>query len=250
MAVQASSFMREASSITAAPCHATAPSPPMQVMPASMPSSAPGLRLRSMPCHACSDTQMPSPSPPMQSKTLPWPRCLHPCLRAHRSRCASEMPASMPSSAPGLRLRSMPCHACSDTQMPSPSPHAFAPQFSPKTVAFAIASEMPASMPSSAPGLRLRSMPCQLAAIRRCLRHRPPCSPRRCLGPDACIHAFALTARDAPCHVRTSREVREVPKPAVSRCSNIGCRPTRSPRRRGRAAPGAGSGRMLLPSSG
>ena len=128
MAVQASSFMREASSITAAPCHATAPSPPMQVMPASMPSSAPGLRLRSMPCHACSDTQMPSPSPPMQSKTLPWPRCLHPCLRAHRSRCASEMPASMPSSAPGLRLRSMPCHACSDTQMPSPSPHAFAPQ--------------------------------------------------------------------------------------------------------------------------
>ena len=38
--------------------------------------------------------------------------------------------------------------------------------------------------------------PCHvtLAAMRRCLRHRPPCSPRRCLGPDACIHAFALTA--------------------------------------------------------
>ena len=37
--------------------------------------------------------------------------------------------------------------------------------------------------------------PCHvtLAAMRRCLRHRPPCSPRRCLGPDACIHAFALT---------------------------------------------------------
>ena len=32
--------------------------------------------------------------------------------------------------------------------------------------------------------------PCHvtLAAMRRCLRHRPPCSPRRCLGPDACIH--------------------------------------------------------------
>ena len=49
-------------------------------MPASMPSSAPGLRLRSMPCHACSDTQLPSPSPPMQSKT----RCLGPdaCIHA------------------------------------------------------------------------------------------------------------------------------------------------------------------------
>ena len=48
---------------------------------ASMPSVAPGLRLRSMPCHACSDAQMPSPSPPMQSKPLPWPRCLSSALR-------------------------------------------------------------------------------------------------------------------------------------------------------------------------
>ena len=55
------------------------PSPPM-------PSSAPGLRLRSMPCHACSDAQLPSPSPPMQLCSLPAMamsryRCLHPCHR-------------------------------------------------------------------------------------------------------------------------------------------------------------------------
>jgi hypothetical protein len=36
-------------------------------MPASMPSSAPGLRLRSMPCHATCHASLPSPSPPMRT---------------------------------------------------------------------------------------------------------------------------------------------------------------------------------------
>ena len=49
----------------------------------------------------------------------PQDRCLRHCLRCSprlqsKTRCLRPMPASMPSSAPGLRLRSMPCHACSD----------------------------------------------------------------------------------------------------------------------------------------
>jgi hypothetical protein len=57
----------------------------LRPMPASMPSSAPGLRLRSMPCHACSDAQLPSPSPPMQSKTVAFVRCLRHPTRGARS---------------------------------------------------------------------------------------------------------------------------------------------------------------------
>ena len=54
-------------------------------MPASMPSSAPGLRLRSMPCHACSDAQLPSPSPPMQRTFVSnWPRLTTLCTNLIR----------------------------------------------------------------------------------------------------------------------------------------------------------------------
>ena len=45
--------------------------------------------------------------------------------------------------------------------------------------------------------------PCHvtLAAMRRCLRHRPPCSPSRCLGPDLRAHAFrSRCAMSRTCH--------------------------------------------------
>ena len=72
------------------------PSPPM-------PSSAPGLRLRSMPCHACSDAQLPSPSPPMQSKTV----ALAPMPASMPSR--SRLPLAATRSSPAeLRLQAIP----------------------------------------------------------------------------------------------------------------------------------------------
>jgi hypothetical protein len=100
-----------------------------------------------------------------------------PCLRAHafRSRCAS-----LP-----LAMRHVTLPRC------------------------------PRPLPSSDAGTCLQAMP--VRCLHPCLRPLPACvfapchviAPHavqdRCLGPDACIHAFALTpsARDTPCHART-----------------------------------------------
>ena len=52
-----------------------------------------------MPCHACSHAQLPSPSPPMQSKTValaPMPASMPSRAHAFRSRCATHATAVQP----------------------------------------------------------------------------------------------------------------------------------------------------------
>ena len=153
-----------------------------------LPRCAPGLRLRSRPCHATAMRSCLRHRPPMQSKTValaPLPSsvgCLRPLPSPSPVQDRSPRPQSktavqdrsprplpspsppMPSSAPGLRLRSMPCHACSDAQLPSPSP----PMQSCSLPAMAI-SRYP---PSPA---RSRPWPCHATAMRSCLRHRHRC---------------------------------------------------------------------------
>ena len=129
-----------------------------------LPRCAPGLRLRSRPCHATAMRSCLRHRPPMQSKTVAL--------------------APLPSSVGCLR------------PLPSPSPvQDRSPRPQSKTVAFAIASDaFVRSRPAS-------SAPCHvtLAAMRSCLRHRHRCSRARsrpwpCHATDVCIPCHRLLA--------------------------------------------------------
>jgi hypothetical protein len=97
---------------------------------------------------------------PCSPRPLPWPRCLHPCLRAHafRSRCAmsryrdAQLPFAVAFKDRDVPAASMPSSSRTGTPL-----RTFSPTFQPQDRCLR---PMPASIPSSAPGLRLRSMPC------------------------------------------------------------------------------------------
>ena len=138
-------------------------------------------------------------APRCNPRPLPWPRCLRPlvafvrCLRHRPSKTAvqdrSPRPLSpsppMPSSAPGLRLRSMPCHACSDAQLPSPSP----PMQSCSLPAMAMSRYRDAQLPSPSPPMQSCSLPAMAMSRYRCLH---PC--HRLLAPG---HGHVMLPRCA-----------------------------------------------------
>ena len=160
-----------------------------------------------MPCHACSDAQMPSQSPTMQSKTV----------------ALAPMPASMPSrsryAAPchvPLRMFTLPRevlrfrfddptrHQPRFAQtLPSPSPpdrlQSQDQDCSPKTVALA-----PSSLHAMS---RLQRCADAFAIAHHAVQDRS-------LGPDACIHAFALT-RCLRHRLRCSPRPTAVPRPRL-----------------------------------
>ena len=160
-------------------------------------------------------------APRCSPRPLPWPRCLRPlvafvpCLRHRPSKTAVQdrsprpLPSPsppMPSSAPGLRLRSMPCHACSDAQLPSPSP--------PMQCAREV------HVPSPA---RSRPWPCHATAMRSCLRHRHRCSRSpRCPQTDKRPQTVRQKTLDSP--EELSARVH-----ATSRCLHPSLRPLPSP---------------------
>ena len=104
--------------------------------------------------------------PPCSPRPLPWPRCQHPCLRAHAFRHAFALTPS---------ARDAPCHATAPRMMRSylqgaPGLHAFV-----------------RSRPASSLHAMSRLQRCAVAfAI------APHAVQDRCLGPDASIHAFAM----------------------------------------------------------
>jgi hypothetical protein len=169
---------------------------------------------------------MPSQSPTMQSKTV---------ALAVQDRTLAPMPASMPSRS---RPTAAPCHAtsapCSRYRAKSfdfgspidfrlPCGHSV-PRFSPKTVAFAIASDAVQdrlqSQDQDCSPKTVALAPSSLHAMSRLQRYADAFAiahhavQDRSLGPDACIHAFALT-RCLRHRLRCSPRPTAVPRPRL-----------------------------------